>query len=48
MREERKSQQGGEKFIKTNLVHSYSTLLLVEVYSSYILKLLTYDTQDEV
>jgi len=45
---ERVSREEREIVTKKNLAHSYSTLLLVEVYCSYVLKLLAYDTRNEV
>ena len=51
MREMRERVSREEREIVTKkkiLAHSYSTLLLVEVYCSYVLKLLAYDTRNEV
>ena len=50
MREMREkiSREEREIVTKKNLAHSYSTLLLVKVYCSCVLKLLAYDTCNEV
>ena len=50
MREMRERVSREERVIVTKkyLAHSYSTLLLIEVYCSYVLKLLAYDTCNEV
>ena len=45
---ERVSREEREIVTKKYLAHSYSTLLLIEVYCSYVLKLLAYDTCNEV
>ena len=45
---ERVSREEREIVTKKYLAHSYSTLLLIEVYYSYVLKLLAYDTCNEV
>ena len=45
---ERVSREEREIVKKKNLAHSYSTLLLVKVYCSCVLKLLAYDTCNEI
>ena len=45
---EKVSREEREIVTKKDLAHSYNTLLLVQVYCSCVLKLLAYDTCNEV